>query len=773
MKPVYTDIHIHTSENADNLTQKYDVDTLFAKVRQMAQGASALLSFTDHNTINEKAYLSALAKCGDDIHLLLGVELHIHYDLSTEAYHCHMLFKGEVTREKIQAINTVLDELYPNKVVAKKSASIPTLDKVINSFDTYDFVLLPHGGQSHATFDKAIPAGARFDTMMERSIYYNQFDGFTARNEKGRDATDEYFKKLGISEFINLLTCSDNYDPRVYPQSKDANAEPLNPTWMFAEPTFDGLRLSLSEKSRLVYSEQKPGAWSLNIGRVVCKNDQLDIDVQFTSGLNVIIGGSSSGKTLLVDSLSRKLKNEGFQGSNYEKFGVSSIEVDNPSAMQPHYIYQNFIMKVVGGDEEHGIQDVDLIKSIFPSNSEVLERITSCLGQFKAELSRLINCVQKIEEVEKRLKATPQVGSILVLHDVKKNIFDGLVPEAAKRRNIIYSKEVYAGHKQKLKEIQGLIDANPFVESLDEEFAKIFETLSKIRHYSKIEGSIYEVIKSEHSAYDTALRAENSADQQKTQLFLQLITDIKEYVKLQSSFKKSLSELVGFTMTIDTRDVESAGHHLYISNNFVMSKEKLLEVFNYFLKNPIASFDLLEASALFEGNYRKRNPKVDDYDDFINKVSAKFNESNKTKYKIITREEKDFDSLSAGWKTSVLLDLILGYEQDIAPIIIDQPEDNLATKYINDGLVEAIKKVKTRRQIIMVSHNATIPMMGDAQNIIYCVNKGDKIVIRSSSLEGQIGDVPALDLIATITDGGKPSIKKRVKKYNLKKFTDR
>ncbi len=139
-------------------------------------------------------------------------------------------------------------------------------------------------------------------------------------------------------------------------------------------------------------------------------------------------------------------------------------------------------------------------------------------------------------------------------------------------------------------------------------------------------------------------------------------------------------------------------------------------------------------------------------------------------YRITTDDHKDFNSLSAGWKTSVILDLILGYEKDSAPIVIDQPEDNLATSYINDGLVKAIKKVKNSKQIILVSHNATIPMMADAQTIIYCKNENDKIVIRSAPLEGSIDNVPVLDLVAKVTDGGKPSIKKRVKKYNLKKF---
>lgn len=38
---------------------------------------------------------------------------------------------------------------------------------------------------------------------------------------------------------------------------------------------------------------------------------------------------------------------------------------------------------------------------------------------------------------------------------------------------------------------------------------------------------------------------------------------------------------------------------------------------------------------------------------------------NKTVYKITTKDGKDFESLSAGWKTSVLLDLILGYDKEL------------------------------------------------------------------------------------------------------------
>lgn len=126
MEPVYVDIHIHTSSNPDDLNQNYDIDTLLSKIREQAQGQSVLMSLTDHNTINKDAYLKAQGKCGNDIHIILGVELHIHYVIETEAYHCHMFFKNEISEHTIDDINNILNKLYPHKTVEKKDTSIPT-----------------------------------------------------------------------------------------------------------------------------------------------------------------------------------------------------------------------------------------------------------------------------------------------------------------------------------------------------------------------------------------------------------------------------------------------------------------------------------------------------------------------------------------------------------------------------------------------------------------------------------------------------------------------
>ena len=145
---------------------------------------------------------------------------------------------------------------------------------------------------------------------------------------------------------------------------------------------------------------------------------------------------------------------------------------------------------------------------------------------------------------------------------------------------------------------------------------------------------------------------------------------------------------------------------------------------------------------------------------------------NKYNYKIITSDKRKWEELSPGWKTAILTELILQYNKDEAPLIIDQPEDNLANKYINNKLVDDIKKDKGKKQIIVVSHNATIPVLADAENIIYCKADGDKITIRSNYMENKIFNKTCLDIISDITDGGKKSIRKRFKKYNIKTYKE-
>jgi DNA repair exonuclease SbcCD ATPase subunit len=77
---------------------------------------------------------------------------------------------------------------------------------------------------------------------------------------------------------------------------------------------------------------------------------------------------------------------------------------------------------------------------------------------------------------------------------------------------------------------------------------------------------------------------------------------------------------------------------------------------------------------------------------------------------------KPVEELSDGQKATALLPLIL--RDGVGPLIVDQPEDDLDNKFIYGSLVKSIRPLKSRRQLIFVTHNANIPVLGDADRIV-------------------------------------------------------
>lgn len=440
MQPIYIDLHIHTSEDANNLNVNYDIAELVGQIKKLNGDSLFMISLTDHNTINKSAYLKA-KNLG--LNLIIGVELHIQNRAEAKSYHCHIYFNAPIEEAVIDSLNEILNELYPNKLPNRNDSNTPDIQKVINSFDSFDFILLPHGSQKHGAFNYSINDGENLDNAINRSIYYNQFDGFTSRSTKGLEATHRYFERLGISEFINLVTCSDNYSPYIYPRSHSGNDDDFIPTWMFAQPTFDGLRLSLSESTRLVASHEKPIRRSDYIGHVELQNEHIDVNVNLTEGLNVVIGGSSSGKTLFVDSLYRNIHQD-FEGSKYiERYGVENMIVENTSGMTPYYISQNFIAENISDNNEKSIDKIEILRNIFPADDEINRSITTGLNKLHEVISEMLQYVEKIEDCERTLNALPNPGQLIVTGIVKKNVLNILMPTAEEENAVKYPLNQY------------------------------------------------------------------------------------------------------------------------------------------------------------------------------------------------------------------------------------------------------------------------------------------------------------------------------------------
>lgn len=766
MKTTYVDIHIHTSENPNKLPSDYNVSELLSNVRKLSGDNPVLLSLTDHNTINKSAYLKLMS---EDISVVLGVELHIKKYPDAPPYHCHIIFNEEITEETIDNINAKLDDLYPDKVVKDEDENTPNIEMIINAFDSYEFLLLPHGGQSHRTFDKATSKKTRFDTSMEQSIYHNHFDGFTSRSTTGIESTKEYFKKIGINEFVNLITCTDNYNPKIYPKTKAKDAEEFTPTWMLADASFDGLRLSLSEESRLYYNVEPPQNWTQTFGKVELRNEKIEIDVNMTPGLNVVIGGSSSGKTLFVDSLVRGTKKD-FKESKYNYFDVKNISIENPTGVSPYYISQNFIMSIIK-DSENDLGEIPIIDKVFPEEKETIDSIRNSLKRLKELINTLVDSAKKLEKLKDDFSHIKAPNFLITNEIIKENAIEKINPNGDVKDNLYISATKIEEYKTTLKNIKMLFNNHPIISSKDNEVNVLNKALDKLVLISKINDAVVDKI-SESLEYINKKNIENNRkvtqikdDREK------LLCYIRDSIKALKDFYYAKVELSKFNVVFETKEIVVAGHTLSIKNSFKLTEDELLESINKCLtnENRLNNFDELIPST-FEKDKFSQRPKVNSHSDLANKVYKSIENTNKKEYHIITNDGKDYQTLSPGWKSAVILDLILGYEANFAPIIIDQPEDNLAINYINHDLIEMIKKIKEDKQVILVSHNATIPMLGDAQNLIICENDGEKLYINSAPLESEIKGKKTLDWIAELTDGGKSSIKKRVKKYNFRSY---
>lgn len=772
MEAIYTDLHIHTSDNADSINKHYDVNLLINKIKAFSKVdcSNLMISLTDHNVINKKAYCDLLQI--KDLHVLLGVELHIRNYDECRPYHCHIYFdiSKENIENEIDNINVILSELYPKKMVSNEDA-IPHLEEVSKAFEKYEYIMLPHGGQSHNTFDKSFPRDKNisFDNALERNIYYNQFDGFTSRSNIGINEIENYFSRLGINSFVNLITCTDNYYPDKYPSAKSTNDDFI-PTWINSKPTFQGLRLALSEKTRLFYQKDQPLFSRDFIKKVTLRNEKIDIDVELTPGLNVIIGGSSSGKTLMMDSIYNAI-NKSFNNNNvYANYHVESISVENPVGSIPHYINQNYIIKLIDEDKDEGIERIDIIRNTFLSHDDLDSIAVQELAKLKNTINDLFKSVSDIERLQKSIRNIKHFPRLITKSEVKENYINKWIPSKQVQKSLELPATILKQIEDTFEELTKLSNSNPFIDSntIWNSINIIKQELKKAKSKKEVSDNIVKVIYKYKKDFDENEALEKTADVRNNSEFQNLLDSLTDYLQCYTLFYSSLDKLQKSKFKYNSNPILSNGHKLSIESKFELNETKILEAINSVLPtaNKLSGLNGIKPDDLFT---EKMDGRIRGHAD---KVYKEIEKENKRKYVIITKDGKNFESLSPGWKTAILLDIILGYTQDSAPIFIDQPEDNLATNYINSDLINGIKKCKMHKQLIIISHNATIPMLADAQNIILCRNMNGKIVIRSGAMEDSIDGKRVIDSIAEITDGGKASVKKRVKKYNLKSFKE-
>ncbi|MGH3870611.1 MAG: TrlF family AAA-like ATPase [Pseudonocardiaceae bacterium] len=132
---------------------------------------------------------------------------------------------------------------------------------------------------------------------------------------------------------------------------------------------------------------------------------------------------------------------------------------------------------------------------------------------------------------------------------------------------------------------------------------------------------------------------------------------------------------------------------------------------------------------------------------------------------LIDGKPRDLGKLSMGQKATALL--LLVFAQGGRPLVLDQPEEDLDNRFVYDDVVPLLRAEKgiidsRRRQIIVATHNANIPVNGDAELVLSLADEGGRCVVRT---RGSIDDVTIRSEIRTILEGGADAFRRRAEKY--------
>lgn len=123
---------------------------------------------------------------------------------------------------------------------------------------------------------------------------------------------------------------------------------------------------------------------------------------------------------------------------------------------------------------------------------------------------------------------------------------------------------------------------------------------------------------------------------------------------------------------------------------------------------------------------------------------------------------RPLERLSTGQQCTAILHVLLLDNPD--PLIMDQPEDNLDNAFIADRIVRELRSAKTERQFVFATHNANIPVFGDAEWIgVFEATEdhGEMPLERQGSI-----DVPGIrDAVSRILEGGRDAFIQRKEKY--------
>lgn len=801
------DLHIHTrASNAKKANTEYKGEGLFFNDAEIEEFVDAvfpektpkLIAITDHDVFDSNQFLKIKdaakrksVSLNQDLCVLPGVECDVYFKVDeknqiiveddvpfnqSKRVHIILIFNDtEWKNEKYVQLQNILDTKYIN------DDPIYINDLLLKFVQCrFEFVAIPHFTKDNGIEDavpdkhdnKPIPENMETKTNWILSAYFPLLDAAP------KDFTqiqiihfyDQLFKKVGYR--IPEILTSDNHDYKLY--SKDT---PLS--WYKAFPSFKGLKMCCSDYDmRVRISPDAPKSSYISKITIASKNDAVnDSIIELSDNLNCVIGGRSSGKSLLLKQIMKASGSENAEKelASYKK-AYKDFEVklyDSNGVLyrgKPEYISQGSIIeKYLSKDGSENLATD--FKDFFPKNID-FESISK-------EKEEIINSVTKINSYAFQL--SEQSKNLR-----EKNILDYLKINKVSFKNTISNKQLIAHYNYAEKTVNNL---EKFIKLTNDNLSLItpYHTLySKYKNLlnescnqfksSSLKLKEYEIVKNASSKLIEFLdnKAQGYDKKEKTQMAaLQSLTDhILEWDKCYTDILDETNHLRTFMPSL-----KQSNSYFNETGNFKFSVK---------ITNDLKITDLLDIyldhikTKLIKENVKSFVQIPDkvianEYEVFLtknlrNSLTTLVEEAYKVEYLIYEKGEL-INNMSEGRKASVFFNILLNKNDSIEPLIIDQPEDDMDNKDIYSILVNALRERKTGRQIILATHDSNIVVNGDAENVIYASKekKKTRITYTYGGLEYEGEDINIQSTICDVLEGGEQAFINRAYKYDIDK----
>lgn len=758
------DLHLHTASSYDYKYKGPDADDiLISKLREHEISAVAI---TDHFLI-DKNRICNLKKLAPEIQFFPGVELRT--DKGSSNIHVILIFSNEIDLN-----NLCSDFDYFKRHNSTASESDDTIfwdyKEIVKFAKKRNAIISVHAGSKSSGLDDKISNSLPHNQAIKRD-YSDTVDIFEMGKEKDCEGYKTHvFPVIGEKP---LIISSDNHDARNYDDSKCL--------WIKADLTFEGLKQILYEpRERISLGHNNPDSKLKYM--VIDYVELYGEKIYLNNGLNSIIGGRSTGKSTLLNSIAKFQKN-------------SNVNTDKQN------IFEEGSYRVIWADgEEDESREVEFIPQEYmislSSDRDKLNKLIEKIIRKKQMDSAEVNYRNKIADISKQIHVgltdyfsiVDELSSLMVpegsLEAAKKNIerltweieeirlfnqftqdenitFNGICNELNQLKdedrvleieeeqlNVIKNTNIFLKPDFSMLTKQNRIELEIEYSNLQEEVRKSWEGIidkkiidisarrnqiaDQISH--KINSNIYkkgkelEMTNSKIAFLEMELSKHKQIERdiRNYQEVLEYKTSVREakYELLVDKFMEYVQAIQDFCsqFSIEQDDLSINVSPMHISLEEKIKYLNLKKTINTDFINEfnqvMRSMDFNKIKDRILNKFRNIQFSFNQNKNLEDLIKDIFSNNWFDFNYMITYQNDEFGKMSQGKKSFVVLKLLLEFSEDEKPVLIDQPEDSLDNRAIYHELRKYLIDTKKKRQIIVVTHNPNVVIGSDSENVI-------------------------------------------------------